>query len=155
MRRGLGVFPHAHGFEGPVHASADVPGRYAEVFKAKGAVLLHHGGDDLVVRVLEDHAASFAHFEAVFFLVRGDAVNPDLALLRDVEGVEQLGKRRFAAAVAAQHGHELAALHAQAHAGDGFFLRALVAKLYIFYFNDGVSHGAAPPFTGGIIPPKR
>ena len=87
--------------------------------------------------------------------MRGDAVDPDLALLGNVEGVEQLGKRRFAAAVAAQHGHELAALHAQAHAGNGVFLRALVAKLCIFYLNDGVSHGAAPPFTGGIIPPKR
>ena len=87
--------------------------------------------------------------------MRGDAVDPDLALLRDVEGVQELGEGGFAAAVATQHGHELAALHAQAYAGNGVFLRALVAKLYIFYLNDGVSHGAAPPFTGGIIPPKR
>ena len=66
VRRGLGVFPHAHGFEGIVHAAADVLRRHAEVFKAKGAVLLHHGGDDLVVRVLEDHAASFCALRGCF-----------------------------------------------------------------------------------------
>ena len=87
MRRGLGILAHAHGGKGLVHAAADFPRRHAEVFQAEGAILLHHGGDDLVIRVLEHHAALFAHLEAVFLLMRGDAVNPDFALLGDIQSV--------------------------------------------------------------------
>ena len=76
--------------------------------------------------------------------MRGDAVDPDLALLGDVEGVEKLGQRRFAAAVAPQHGHEFAAPHAQAHAGHSLFLRALIAEFHVFYLDDGIGHAFHP-----------
>ena len=112
----LTVFVDAGHLHGVVHPAAHLLGRHTEVFQRKGNVFLHHGGHDLVVRVLEHHAHGLA--DVVNFVIVGGvhAFHIHLAAFRQQNGVEVLGQRGFAAAVGPQHRHELAALHLRGHA---------------------------------------
>ena len=61
VRRSLALFIDARQLHGLVDAGADLLGRYAEVLRRKGHVLLDDGRHDLVVGVLEHHADLLAH----------------------------------------------------------------------------------------------
>ena len=70
MRRLFPVLVNARHLHGVVDAGADLGRGHAQVFQRKGHVLFHHGGHDLIVRVLEHHAHLLADVIQVR-LVRG------------------------------------------------------------------------------------
>ena len=96
---------HLHGV---INAAAHLFRRNTEVFQRESHVFLYHRGDDLVVRALEHHAHGLADVIELVIIGGVHALDVHLALLRQEDGVEVLGKGGFAAAVCAQHGHELA-----------------------------------------------
>ena len=93
---------------GVIDAAAHLFRRNTEVFQRESHVFLYHRGDDLVVRALEHHAHGLADVIELVIIGGVHALDVHLALLRQEDGVEVLGKGGFAAAVCAQHGHELA-----------------------------------------------
>ena len=111
----LPVLVHAHGLEGVVHPPADLRRGHPQILRGEGHVLLHHVGNDLVVRVLEYHAHGAADVQQ-FILVGGvDAVHVDFAAGGQQDGVQVLGQGGLAGAVVPQHSHEGALLDVQAY----------------------------------------
>ena len=100
---------HLHGL---IHSAAHLVRRHTQVLQRKGHILFHHGGHDLVIRVLEHHAHRLADVVELAVVAGVHVFHIDLAAFRQQDGVEVLSQRGFAAAVGTQHGHELAALHA-------------------------------------------
>ena len=90
-----------------VHTLPDLLGRDADVLQAEGDVLLHHGGDNLVVRVLEHHPHLLADVVQPLLVGGVDAVHHrPLAARGQQNGVEVLGKGALARAVVSEHrGH--------------------------------------------------
>ena len=107
----LAVLIDASHLHGVVHAAAHFLRWHAKVFQCKGNVFLHHGGNDLIVRVLEHHAHGLADIIELVVVCGVHALHVDLAALRQQDGVEVLCQRGLAAAVGTQHGHEFAALY--------------------------------------------
>ncbi len=70
---------HTHGGQGIVHPAADLLRGHAQVLRGKGHVLLHHVGDDLVVRVLEHHAHPAADLQKQFLVGGVHALHVHLA----------------------------------------------------------------------------
>ena len=99
----------------------------------KGNVLFHHGGNDLVVRVLEHHAHGLADIVELVFVCGVHALHIHLAALRQQNGVEVLGQRGFTTAVCTQYRHELPALYLHGYAVQRIDrLLGIVAELQIF-----------------------
>lgn len=61
MRRRLAQMQGADRFEGFGHAALDFVGGESHVRRSEGDVLLRRGHEELVVRVLEDHAHRLPH----------------------------------------------------------------------------------------------
>ena len=129
----LAVFVDAGHLHGVVHPAAHLVLRHAEVFQRKGDIFLHHGGNDLVVRVLEHHAHGLADIVEFLFVCGVHALHIHLAALRQQNGVEVLRQRGFAAAVCTQHRHELPALYLRRYAVQRVNrMLGIVAELQIF-----------------------
>ena len=79
VRRVLFVLIDADIHQRAVHTLPDLLGRDADVLQAEGDVLLHHGGDNLVVRVLEHHPHLLADVVQPLLVGGVDAVHIDLA----------------------------------------------------------------------------
>ena len=141
-----GELRHAHGGQSLVHPAADLGRGQPHVFTGKGHVLLHHVGNDLVVRVLKDHARRFADVKQPAFLFGVDAAHPDGAAGGQKNGVEVLCKGGFAAAVVAQHGGEGAFLNGEVHAVQRQAALFVVAEGEVPGLNDG--HVICLPSSG-------
>ena len=102
-----GVFAHAHGGQGLVHPLPDLGGGHAQILRAEGHVLLHHAGDNLVIRVLEHHAHPAADVQQELLVAGVHAVHVHLARCGQENGVEVLGQGGFPRPVVAQHRHKL------------------------------------------------
>ena len=128
--RGVGaVVVHPDGPERVVDALPDLLRRDAEVFRRKGDVLLYDIGDDLVVRVLEDHADVLPDGEKHRLVLRIHAVDRHAAACGQENGVKMLGKRRLAAAVMSEHGDKASLLNGQAQAVEDDMRLAAVLTL--------------------------
>lgn len=82
--------------------------RDAEVFRAKGHVFFDDGGDDLVIRILEDHADVLAYLPDIVEVIGPHAADFTRAGRRRQEDVEMLSQRRLARTVGPDDGDELA-----------------------------------------------
>ena len=84
---------------------------HAQILRAKGHVLLHHVGNDLVVRVLENHTHAAADCHNSGQVGGVDAVHIHLSAGRQQDRIEVLCQGGFSAAVGAQDGHKAAAFN--------------------------------------------
>ena len=143
--RGIGtVVVHADGFQRVVDALPDLRRGDAEVFRREGDVLLYNVRDDLVVRVLEDHADMLPDGEQLLLVLRVHAVDRHAAARGQQDGIKVLGKRRLAAAVMAEHGDEAPLFDGQAQAvKDDMRLAAVLALVSIMQvvYLDRCGHG--------------
>ena len=87
-----------------------------EVLQAERHVLAGHGRDELVVGVLEHHAAGLAHGPQVRAVRGVQAGDAQRAAVAGQKSVEMAGERGFAAAVVADDGEEFAFADRQGHA---------------------------------------
>ena len=115
VRRFIALFIDPRQLHGVIHAGAHFPGGHAKVFQRKGNVLFHHGGNDLVVRVLEHHAHFLANVVQLFIGAGVHIFHQHGAAFWQQNGVKMLGQGRFAAAVGTQHSHKLAAVYFHRH----------------------------------------
>ena len=104
---------HINGFERTIHTCPDLVGRYADVLRAEADILLDDGGDDLVIRILEDHAGFLSDIPDLLFILRIAATDEHGSLTRQVETVNQLRQGRLAGTVVAEHTHEAPGLDGQ------------------------------------------
>ena len=109
------------------HAFAQLSGGDAQVLGAEGHIVFHERGHQLVVGVLEHHAHRLADAVRAVGVRGGHILHLHGALVGDEQGVQVLGQRRLAAAVAAQDAQEFALAHVQAHAVKGE-VRAVVGE---------------------------
>ena len=148
MRRFLGVFRHADSFQRLVDTHADFLGRHAVVLKAESHILFHNRRDNLVVRVLENHARVLTDIENEVVVLRIHATDPNRAAPRHIQRIKELGQRRFAAAIVAENRQKLALLHAHAHIIHRVFLRFRIAVAQIAGDNAvfiNICHRLIPP----------
>ena len=151
----LPVFIHPHRLEGLVHPAADFGGLHPVVLQGKGHVLLHNGGDDLVVRILEDHPHPLADVVEVLFLPGVHPFYQDPSPHGQEDGVEMLGEGALPGAVVPQNGQELARGDLQGdllqHQPGGILL--LVSEGNLLRFNDLVH--SARSSCGALTPGSR
>ncbi len=114
-----GELLHAHGLQGRRHPGLDFRRGHAQVLRAKGHVLLHHVGYDLVVRVLEHHAHPAADLQKRRLRQGVHAVYPDLSAPGEQHCVHMLGQGGLAGAVVAQNGCKAALPDGQVHPVQG------------------------------------
>ena len=110
-----------------------------DILGAERDVVLHDGGDRLVVGVLKDHARALADVERLFGVSGVQPEHGDFPLSGAQKGVDELGERGFAAAVPAEHGDELPLRNGEGDAVDGKFaaLLLVVRIFYVFKTNGG------------------
>jgi hypothetical protein len=78
-----------------IHPTAQLVARHAEVLRPECDVFLHHGADDLVVRILEHEPHPRTHVPGAV-LVRGvHPVNDYASLGGNEQPVQQPSKRRL------------------------------------------------------------
>ena len=87
----------------------------AKVEGPKGNVLAHHRGDELVLRVLEHHAAGTAELPDAGWVSGVDAGDSELAGLELDERIQVPRERGLARAVLPDDRHELAGRHVERH----------------------------------------
>ena len=110
---GLGIAVEAHPVQLAGDTFADLVGRDSEVFGAKGYVLLHDGGDDLVVGVLEHEAqlparASVCIEVDAFLRADGLADQRDRPLVRRQKSAHDRCERGLSRPVRSEHADALA-----------------------------------------------
>ena len=135
----LPVLVHIHLLQRLIHPLADHGTGYAQVFRAEGHILLHHIGNNLVIRVLENHAHLPADGDDSVLLGSVHAAHIHFAPAGKQNGIEMLGQSGFSAAVAAQNGHKRAFFNGNiqvlkyGNAGRVVHARILICQMFCLY----------------------
>ena len=120
--------------------AADLLGGQTQILRSKGHILFHHGGHDLVVRILEHHPCLFPDVKELVFLPSVHPSHPHLTPGGQQNGVDVLGQGGFPRTVVAQHRHKAPLLYFQVHPVQGqqvgLILPVPVFKGKVFYLND-------------------
>ena len=132
VRRVQAKIIHADLLQGCIHPCAYFLRRDAEILGREGYVILDDVGDDLVIRILKDHAHRGAHGQKIVLVGRVHAVDIHLAAGRQQDGIEMLGERALAGAVVPQHSHERAARDLEREVAECGALLAGVGKGQMF-----------------------
>ena len=119
MRSALLVLLHAHHFQGLLHALQNFLPGHAKILRPEGDFLIHHRGDQLIVRVLEDHARRLPDGKLVFLFCRIHPGDFQPAGGWRIQRIDQPGKGGFAAAVVPEYDNELPFLHGKVDAVQG------------------------------------
>ena len=77
MRSAFSEAGHAHRLQRLLHPAADFQWFHPQILRTKGHIVLHHGSNQLVVGILEDHAHLAPHL-------------PQLATLSQFSGIHAL-----------------------------------------------------------------
>ena len=134
---------HIYRLQGLIHPLADLFRGDAQIFRCKGHILLHHIGDDLVVRVLKHHTHRAADVQQPVLIRSVNAVHVHLASAGQQDSVHMLGQGGFSAPVVPQDGYKGAFLDGQIYAVQhhwGHPLGRRVGETEVFSFDDGVAH---------------
>ena len=119
MRRVGDKLAHAHGGEGVIHLFPNFLRGHAQVLRGKGHVLLHHIGNNLVIRVLEHHAHPLADRQKQS-LIRGiHSLYINLAAGGQQHRVEGLGQGGLSGAIMPQHHHKAALFNLHVYTVQG------------------------------------
>ncbi len=118
MRGALAIGLHLHAVERPIDAAQNLRARHAQVFRAKGDILLDDGRHDLVVGVLEDHADRAANVAQAGALLGVPGFDPHVAAVGQQQRIEMLGQRRLARPIVSQQHDILALLDGQIDAAQ-------------------------------------
>ena len=158
------VFQHSHGFEALFYALPDFLCGNTHIFGAEADVLFNNLADDLVVRILKDHAGCLADVPEQRLILCVQAVHPDCSLCGKQKRVDVLCQSGFSRSVVAENGDKLAGLDIQRDiidSPDGTGRISLFIALYIIMnqFAD-LYHGlpislAACPGILYSLPQKR
>lgn len=132
------------------HAFAQLGGGDSQILGAECHVIFHNRRDELVVRVLKDHAGVLAN--RVGMLARGGVHAAYLhpPFIGSEQRVQMLRERGFPRPVAAEDAHELAALDLRACARERERL-AVVGERDVAHADDGRLGGRGGGIFGGYF----
>ena len=100
------VGAHADFFQRIVHALSDFFCGYTQVLRTKGDVFFDDGRDQLVIRILKDHADLLPDVPDMLHVAGFHAFYDDLARRRKIQSIEMPGECRLAAPICANDGGE-------------------------------------------------
>ena len=106
---------HPDRFQTFIDTLPDLLRRQADILRAKADILLHDGRDDLIVRVLENHAGRLTDRQQILFRCRLLPVDPHRPFRRCQKRIEMLRQRGFPGAIVPQNSHKLARRNRQIH----------------------------------------
>ena len=138
------VVVHANCLEGIIDALPDLLRGNAEIFRSKRNIFFYDIGDNLVIRVLEDHAHMLPDGKQKRLVLCIHAVYHYAAACGQKNRVKMLGQRRFAAAVMPEHGNKASLLNGQVQAvKDDVRLAAVLSFVSIvqIVYLDRCGHG--------------
>ena len=104
----FGINGHIDAAQGIADTGLDFIRRDAQVFRPKSHVFFDDGGDDLVIRILEDHAHVLAYLPDIVGVIGPHAADFTRAGRRRQEDIEMLGQRRLAGTVGPDDGDKFA-----------------------------------------------
>ena len=144
-----------------IHPLPDLIRPDAEILRAESDILLHNRRDNLVIRILKNHAGLLADLPEIRGIRGIHIVDPHRPPGGDKQRVDLSGERRFSAPVVSENGNKFALLHIETditkrmrHLG-AFILTAIfniiIAQLLSFYD----SHADFPPAGSALINPVR
>ena len=107
------VGAHAYDLQRTVHPFPDLCRGNAQVFRRKGYILLHHIGNNLVIRILKHHPNRSPHIQPLLIISGINSVDVDSSPARGENGVHMLSQGGFSTAVMAQYRHKTARLNLQ------------------------------------------
>ena len=155
------VLQHPHGFQAFFHAFPDILRGHAEIFRPKSHIFFHHGSDDLVIRILKDHACRLPHRQKFSGISGIFPIHPDRPFGRHQDRIQMFGKCRFPGSVVAENRHELSGRYVHIHAvyGPGYADHiAFFVSFFIFIYQMFCLyniHGSSlqsflPPFLSAV-----
>ena len=118
------------------HAFAQLGGGDSQILGAECHVIFHNRRDELVVRVLKDHAGALANRVGMLACGGVHAAYLHPPFIGNEQRVQMLRERGFPRPVAAEHAYELAALDLHACARERKCL-AVVGERDVAYADDG------------------
>ena len=145
VRRTARIFGHADFFERLIDAFPDFLRRKTEVFTAERHVFLDNRGDDLVVRILENHPdipsrrqnIRIGHVRRGHFL----AAEPELSRVGVIDHAQELGQCGLTAPVMTENGGKGAFFNFKGHIVQGTYRLAVgigrIRERKMFGFYDG------------------
>ena len=143
----MGLVPLEAGQPHVLKRLRDAPAQFgwlkAQVFRPERHIVLDKRRDQLVVGVLEHHAAGFAHQVDVRVVGRVHPVHDHASLIGDEKGVQVFRQRRFPRPVAAEDAEEFSARNMGAHPVKRE-IRTVVGEADV----GDVDHGETWPFVG-------
>src|SRR5438128_2433584 len=83
--------------------------------QSPGNVIFNNRGDDLIIRVLEDHTYAIANSTLLCHILRIKATHYHSPAVRDEQGVTMPGQRRFTTTVMSQQDDILPLLYLKTH----------------------------------------
>ena len=134
---------HLHLAQRGLNARGHLGGGHADVFQAEGHIVAHDGGYQLVIGILKHHACAAADIPGVLIILGIHAAHGDMALGGNIQAVEQLCQRGFAAAVVPKHGRHFARAEAQGHAANGHTLAVLIGVANVVCTQNEFFHGSS------------
>ena len=97
----LPVFIHIHLFQGIIHTPADNRTCHTQILRAKGHILLHHIGDNLVIRILKHHTHRSADLDQPVLVRSLHSKDGYTAAAGQQNRIEMFGQCGFSTAIAA------------------------------------------------------
>ena len=140
---------HPDRFQRVIDTLSDLGRCDTQILRPKSNIILDDRGNDLVVRILEDHAGGLTDVPEVFFILRIVAVDEDRSFCRQKQRVDQLCQRRFAGTVLSDDRDKTALFNRQgkiAKRSEGFALFSCrICKCHMIH-TDEVFHQSLLPF---------
>ena len=124
---------HADSLEGLIDALPDLLCRDSDIFRSESHVLLDDRGDDLIVRILKDHAGLLPDLPDVLLTLRIHPVDPHRSLCGDEQRIDVLREGRFSGSVVSEDRDDGALLHIDVDAVDGPDLLVVLVVLTVLY----------------------
>ena len=113
----------------------------ADILRPEAHVLLDDRGDDLIVRILKDHAGFLPDLPDIFLALRVHPVDPHRPLRGEEQRVHVLCEGRFSGSVVAEDRDDRALLHIDVDSVDCPDLLIVLLVFRVFYIIESKFYG--------------
>ena len=117
MRGFIGISAHAYRRKSAFNPGNHLFRRDAEILQTEGNVFLDDSGDDLVVRILENHTGPLADLPDELFIPGVVSADDDISLRGNKQRIQQFGHGGFAGSVVSEDSNKLTRLNQGGYAG--------------------------------------
>ena len=144
VRRMLAILIHSNCFQTLFDPFPDFPGRYSHVFRTKSHIFFHYLSNDLVIRVLKNHAGFLPDIPQLAIICCVFSIDPDSTLCWIQYRIKMFCQSRFTGTVMTQYSDKIPFLDIHGNVfyrgRDSFhislFISSDIIKNNIFCFNN-------------------